>query len=493
MAFKLCEMKMEPQIEKPPKIVTDPDVDCRLRHGLNFHCLAHIFQYLDTRDLFTLGEMNEFYEQIINNFIISNHNVNFLDFRTADQAIAFCRKHGTQIRSVHNVQLLHSDIRLIANHCSIGQLKSVNIFSNQRLPFAQLPIQFRDIQSFHLRGVSHNGHSFNANFSNNLHCLKLYHIPLHWRFDWTELMNLTELRLDSVLGINDLKFIEFARRRPKLKRFYLQKSLEHARSEVYKALARYCGDQIEVLHDRIDGKEIKKNSYDFLSGMKNLKEMGFLKSNSCSRNLIYAIQRLAENDTIERLVIHAISFCVCRVPPEPKIYLKPFTKLKTIRIHTGYYNRHGSNRLRGDCDRMDLLIKYSAEMLSNVQAVEVIIDSHFRDLDILKFVPKLRVLYVIRGAPSEFGRSSTEDMPKTISYLHDILRKRKTDAICDDFIELNVDDYHFEIFREIDHIADSIKLIRIPNYKVEQIKYRDTIRLFGSNVNGKRNLILKDF
>lgn len=48
----------------------DIDANCRLRNGLNVHCLAHIFQYLDSADLYTLGEMAKAYKHIINEFVI---------------------------------------------------------------------------------------------------------------------------------------------------------------------------------------------------------------------------------------------------------------------------------------------------------------------------------------------------------------------------------------------------------------------------------------
>lgn len=67
---------MEIAPNKKPKLAGDSDADCRLRNDLNVHCLALIFQYLNTRDLLTLGGMNEFYKQIINDFVISNHNIN---------------------------------------------------------------------------------------------------------------------------------------------------------------------------------------------------------------------------------------------------------------------------------------------------------------------------------------------------------------------------------------------------------------------------------
>lgn len=52
----------------------DLDSNCRLKNGLNVHCLTHIFQYLDSDDLNSVGCINRFYEQIINDFLIPNHS-----------------------------------------------------------------------------------------------------------------------------------------------------------------------------------------------------------------------------------------------------------------------------------------------------------------------------------------------------------------------------------------------------------------------------------
>lgn len=43
----------------------DKDANCRLRHGLNFFCLAKVSQHLDGAELYTVGRMNEFYKGII--------------------------------------------------------------------------------------------------------------------------------------------------------------------------------------------------------------------------------------------------------------------------------------------------------------------------------------------------------------------------------------------------------------------------------------------
>lgn len=48
------------------KILEDPDASSRLKQCLNVYCLAEIFMYLNSNDLWTLGSMNTQYKQIIN-------------------------------------------------------------------------------------------------------------------------------------------------------------------------------------------------------------------------------------------------------------------------------------------------------------------------------------------------------------------------------------------------------------------------------------------
>lgn len=57
-------------------IEKDKDANCRLRHGLNVHCLALIFQYLGIQDLYEVGEMNEFYKEIIKDLVIGKYYIN---------------------------------------------------------------------------------------------------------------------------------------------------------------------------------------------------------------------------------------------------------------------------------------------------------------------------------------------------------------------------------------------------------------------------------
>lgn len=90
---------MEPA-NKKPKISEDPDENCRLRNGLNIHFLVLIFKNLNIQDLYTLGGMNEFYKQIINDSVIINYNVNFMQIMRDYDISQFFQRHGSKIRKI---------------------------------------------------------------------------------------------------------------------------------------------------------------------------------------------------------------------------------------------------------------------------------------------------------------------------------------------------------------------------------------------------------
>lgn len=93
-------MEFNPKNPKQRKI-EDKDKNFRLRYGLNVHCLAYIFQYLDTADLYTVGGMDEFFEQIINNLIISKHKVNFDELIKRNIRIRkVFERYGKKIRKI---------------------------------------------------------------------------------------------------------------------------------------------------------------------------------------------------------------------------------------------------------------------------------------------------------------------------------------------------------------------------------------------------------
>lgn len=486
---------MEGPSNKKPKLEEDPDANCRLRHGLNVHCLEHIFRYLNTRDLFTLGEMNEFYQQIINDFIIKDHNINGFDLNIPEnmQALSeFFQKYGRKIRKFHNIQLSQSVVQLIVQYCSIDQLKSVEYLLTEFPYFPSNAIEhpnpLRDVQKFMCTGplIPIMVYTVNMQFSENLRYLKLSHINLRRTFDWKQLINLTELHLDSVHGMNEPNFIEFLQQPSKLERFYNRCSVPNvSRQTIYETMSKYCNNHIQILHDELKS-DIARNSYNFLWGLKSLREMGFLYNYYCSRYLKYAFKMLAENDTIEKLVIQLRSHALCnygcvRRRRSAKIVMKPFTKLKTLRMYTNHEiddslgKRFPLNKHNKDpCSRVQLLIRYSAEILSKVETIEVIVESEFRNWEFLKYAPKLRQLYFVKGAyvadDDHLWAAIAFDI---IADLKMILQPRTIFEHRDDLIELKVDEYFFVIFDRLINIGDYIKLIRMSEYEIERFRGAD--------------------
>lgn len=488
---------MESAPNKRPKLDEDPDANCRLRNNLNVLCMAHIFQYLNTRDLLTLGGMNDFYQQIINDFVISNHNHNDFDINIHDDNVAlteFFRRHGSKIRKLHNIQLNESILQLIIQYCRIGQLKSVEFILTNFRSFhsdtvEQPCMHLRDVEKFMCAGpmLPINVYTFNMQFSSNLRSLKLSHINLDSNFDWNQLDNLNELHLDSVNGMNKSNFIQFLHQQSKLERFHQRYSLAtDSRHDIYEAMAKYCNNQIRVLHDEME-PALKRKSYSFLLGLKSLKEIGFMYNSYCSKNLMYAFKMLAEIDTIETLVIHLRSHAFCNFScvvrrKNSKIHIKQFTKLKTLRIYTNhaiedaFSGRFTLNKHNKDpCSRIQLLIKYSAEILSHVETIEIIVESEFRSWDFLKFIPKMGKLYFVKGAyiPDDDHLWAAIAFDIT-SNLKMILQQRQQNyGHGNDSIELKCDDYFFVIFDRIINMGDSIKLIRMPQCEIERIRGPD--------------------
>lgn len=117
----------------------DIDANCRLRHGLNIKCLAQIFQYLDSIDLYTVSGMNNFYKKIINDLVIPNHVVDF--YELFKQGIC-----GSLV------------FERFAQYSSPDQLRSVSILMKNNISSTHgtvkvvLPNHFRKVEKIQIYG-----------------------------------------------------------------------------------------------------------------------------------------------------------------------------------------------------------------------------------------------------------------------------------------------------------------------------------------------------
>lgn len=293
---------MEPIARK--QRTEDEDTHCRLRHGLNTDCLARIFQYLDSVDLYTVGEMNVVFNEIIKDFVIPKHTVDFEQIFNEDIAEQFFQRYGTKIQKflfanppvtqkhlqLNQFNQFNELNQLIAEHCSIDQLRDVSIylfgknqpghFDLENSDIAELegdihardekeiinfPSHYSRVEKFIFLWMGLKSMRITLSLTERLLSLSLSNVRLDPNFDWTKFMNLTKLELRDVRGINADKFIEILRRRPNLERFGHCESFEDSTDD---ALGTYCDDKIRIFHiEDIDPEN--RNFYHFIPKFKN--------------------------------------------------------------------------------------------------------------------------------------------------------------------------------------------------------------------------------
>lgn len=450
----------------------EKDESCRLRHGLNVQCLAHIFQYLNSADLYIVGGMNEFYQQIINDLVIRKHKVNFDDIDERGISISqVFERFGKKIQKIffRDVRIYYDSfsdyelsytiqlIRSIRRHCSADQLKSVEIETvlNDKIV---LPIQFRKVEKFKLHKIPEDEYviNFAANFSESLRYLHLECIHLDQKFNWNGLTNVSELYLNEVDNIVVENFIEFLRQRPNLKVFHHDKdTFEDRTKEMCDAMAKYCGNTIQDYSGEIccDEEAARINIYSFISELKNVKKMLLMTHEICGGDLINGMKRLAENDSIETLEIkycRRFPFVSCILQENSdneRSDMMYFSHLKTIKLV-------GINRCEHarECDPYKIFSVYGSRILPNVENLTINYAAH--DWTIIEFAPKLRRLEL-------FVVELTSDAAiKVLSILKKILQDRNNGPQNNgDSIEIKFKEKElYNLFAAINGRNDSITL-----------------------------------
>lgn len=446
----------------------DKDANCRLRHGLNIHCLAHIFQYLNSVDLYTVGEMNGFYKQIINDLVISKHEFDFdkLYQRRITISQVF-KRYGKQIRKFNFIdrnekQTIEQLIKSINRYCATDQLKSAVIVCSRSV---FLPTQFRKVEKLAFSG----GGQLLAQLSGSLRRLRLDDIDLDPNFSWKKLINLREIYLSDVRGIKPQRFIHFLQQRPNLAIFHHDRySFKDSTRDVCERLAQYCGNHVREYSGVMptnqedgDGEASEGNMFDFISGLKNLKKICLTTHQICGGDIIDAMKRLAENDTIEALCIKYTQHdrlnrqnadCIFLERPNLDGFdMMQFSRLKMVKIY-GHGGRLDDTFFHGQiCEQFKLLRVYSAQMLANVK--HLTISSVAEDWNLIKVVPKLRYLIL------DLVLLTPKHAVQILLTLERILRKRNDGQTRGDFIEIKFERRDvYKLFDDINGRSTSIRL-----------------------------------
>lgn len=372
--------KMSPNVNSKKTKSTNGNKNCRLRHGLNFDCLAHIFQYLDSRDLNTLGAMSHTYKCIIRDLVIPKHEIRLSGLSERQTILKIFRRYGSKMQKLYfndsnNAFNVKDLAKSIQQFCPTDQLKCVQIYCRVNRvdnKIVHLPSHFQKVTKFVFHGA--NRRLLSIDLSECLCHLDLAEIDLKPKFNWTKFQNLKELHLKLVFGINVKKFIEFLQQKPNLEVFHHdQFAFGNATQKVCEAVAKYCGNYIR---DYAGEMCPAQNTHNFISGFKSLKKVCLTTYHACAGDLVDAMKRLAENDTIEMLHIKYSPISIqetrnCMYKGRSNrdgFDMGHFSHLKTVKIG-GFVEFETIRELLriNVCSEFNLFGAYSAQILSNVE------------------------------------------------------------------------------------------------------------------------------
>lgn len=476
--------------------VTQMENDCcRLKHGLNIDCLIYIFEYLNTDDLITVCNLDDYFKDIIHNYVISKHKLVF-DARQNGSSIEsngeLFQSFEGKIRQISyfNTCNVTEFIRKIAIHCPdglkdleinriprIGLEKSINCLTKSIKHFQATAHCLRDLERLVLRSSPQEKILYDILLGRSA-------IPLIKELSWISMLDLKELHLIHLQNIEEECLIEFLRQRPRLEHFVNELSIVDMK-KVGEAMANYCGDQIRVFRDQGSyafgyiHREMIRTRYDFLSKFTNLKEVAISSFYTCGCDLRYPIDRLSQIESLKNLAIyrqrtfdHIVGMTTeivrsnfvferlkqanfyrdirCLIRRDDWLTFNTFANLKSLEINSDIYPTN--------CPRIEFLIEYP-EIIANVEMVTV---SGWRDrVDFFEFiasVPKLRKLSI-----HNFGMKldNKERAMRPIAIAAEILEKRKNErnnADCTvDSMDIFVSEKQWEILKDIQGIDIAIK------------------------------------
>lgn len=182
---------------------------------------------------------------------------------------------------------------------------------------------------------------------------------------------------------------------------------------------------------------------------------------SCGGDLIDAMKRLAENDTLEILQISYSNEDTknCTFQERPTLEsagMRHFSHLKTVKIMRFRLTYEGHEYVK-ECKSFQSLYTFGAQIFSNVECLQVDESMTEHITDLIKFSTKLRHLHLTNNY-NLTSRQAAEIL-STLEAIFQGRKSLKTDVDDDDFIEIKFCfEKVFELFAEIDSRSDSIKL-----------------------------------
>lgn len=429
------------------------NLHCRLRNGLNVDCLAEIFEYLENDDLVTIGQLDEYYQGIINKCVIKKRMIRFEDpkrlywdvtallgndFQHGWKAFEMYGKNITRasfcLRSFYSEDTHSRIIENINKYCSPEKIKEIEFFLRTDCVWCR-----RNGDCNHKSRVI----SCVLDAMPALKKLTLIHAS-DWNNNWlnsTGMLNLTELILMNS-HIDKQSMIEYLRKRPKLQRFVNANSIApDSLLEIGNALAEYCGDTLREFVDtekeffwHIPVQDVER--YDFIPNLKNVKELELTTIFTCGSDLFYALDGLAKHNKLEKLKIrqHWYSRDYQKVDGQTFILKNDFKIL-----HTFEYEMKSFQML-------EFFINNREQIFNNIRTfIPSRKPGNFGPCEFSPFVPKLKKLVI--------SFCSTFDIGNILRNIKRILEKRKDTRVdTEDSIKLRLME-SYNLFDFIYHLS----------------------------------------
>lgn len=443
----------------------DPDEYCRLRHKLNPHCLAEIFQYLNDTDLIRVSGMNKYYENIIADYVISKKIITFQLSTTRNEYINIFQKFGEKIKKIHFIGdpgRFKFLLQNIVEYCAEDQLEDVrftkvcefdncNCEQNYRMSITpkmilQMCPYFRNVKSITLRNshLKKFGPQWHVpqtifNQSKNIQTLKLDKVLLNdEQLRWDQLENLRDIILIDLQDFNQSTFIEYLKRGPKLMRFMYKGNMNIG--DIGATLAKYCGETIySFRHYGPDSMLADiRTRYEFLSEFKKLTHVTMTSIFKCVSDLYYPLVKLAHKNMLESLEIYQNGVRMGPSTPAEEALIQKnigeFKKLKRLTINVrctdDYDPRHlqfilnrppnilqNVRTLMLSGNRSDKNISKIIDLLPNLRQLRII-DLKMSNslLGTRKMVTSIRKLVEKRGTATADGELKRKDFVDVIAY-----------------------------------------------------------------------------
>lgn len=471
----------------------DQDENCRLIHGLNKHCLAESFQYLNDEELSQLGIMNEYYVDIINNYVIPDHAITIDYFKNRQHGEILLEKYGKQIKRFRFLgkpkRHYESFLRRIVRYCDVDQLREISFNISELGGSDRIPVNvnaaidhFRKVQRFYFQGLSYKPTTLNLPQFESLRLLDLYKVDMDPKFNWNNLFNLTDLSLARVKGINIENFINFIRRQPRLRRFVHMNTFEDIQ-QIGTELANNCGIYMRVFRDIIEyefvnGRIVYKKrtnyTYRFLSDFVRLRDVLLVSDLICACDLKEPMARLSQNNDLEKLTIIQILSgqgdpADCFVSNYFAYNLKCFNKLKSIHLHV----RGGTGN--GTCKYMKLFTEYSAQIMTNVEIITLSgSNKNNYNMEFIMCAHKLRILSIYNSDVTMKG----DEALTMVTIISAILEQRLCYSATAPPIQVIVNQVQWKEFQKLGNIDPHIKFeLQNPNV----FEYPDIVQSFWNH------------